>query len=242
MTPGTGKRERAPVWYDGTVPPAAAPFRQTVMIQPESTSPTGSASPGSVAPAGAGSGRPGGAEGAGPPIPYMQRTRAYYLALGYDNPYRWAHFRGVPFTPLGRPLRESTVALVTTAAPYRPELGDQGPGAAYNGAAKYFDVYSASADPDAGPDVRISHVSYDRTHTTAKDPRTWFPLARLHDEAAAAGQAGLAGRLGRIGRVAPRFHGLPTNRSQRTTLDQDCPALLRRVHEDEADAAILVAN
>ena len=171
-------------------------------------------------------------EGAGPPIPYMQRTRAYYLALGYDNPYRWAHHRAVPFAALRNPLGDSTIALVTTAAPYRPELGDQGPGAAYNGAAKFFEVYSAPADADAAPDVRISHVSYDRTHTTAKDPGTWFPLDRLREAASA----------GRIGRIAPRFHGLPTNRSQRTTLDQDCPALLRRVHEDEADAVVLVAN
>ena len=110
-------------------------------------------------------------EGAGPPIPYMQRTRAYYLALGYENPYRWAHFRDVPFTPLAKPLGDSTVALVTTAAPYRPELGDQGPGAPYNGAAKFFEVYSAPADAEAAPDVRISHVSYDRTHTTREGPR-----------------------------------------------------------------------
>ena len=177
-------------------------------------------------------GRPERGQGAGLPIPYMQRTRAYYLALGYDNPYHWAHYRDVPFAPLRKVLGDSTVALVTTAAPFRPELGDQGPGAAYNGAAKFFEVYSAPADADAAPDVRISHVSYDRTHTTAKDPGTWFPLDRLREAASA----------GRIGRIAPRFHGLPTNRSQRTTLDQDCPALLRRVHEDEADAAILVAN
>ena len=175
---------------------------------------------------------PESAEGAGPPIPYMQRTRAYYLALGYDNPYLWVHFRDVPFTSLPKPLEELTVALVTTAAPYRPELGDQGPGAPYNGAAKFLEVYSARADREAASDVRISHVSYDRTHTTAKDPGTWFPLDRLREAASA----------GRIGRIAPRFHGLPTNRSQRTTLDQDCPALLRRVHADEADAALLVAN
>ena len=180
----------------------------------------------------AAAGEPGEGEGAGPPIPYMQRTRAYYLALGYDNPYRWAHYREVPFAPLRRPLAEATVALVTTAAPYRPELGAQGPGAPYNGAAKFFEVYSAGIDSDDAADVRIAHVSYDRTHTSAKDRGTWFPLARLREAAVA----------GRIGRVAPRFHGLPTNRSRRTTLDQDCPALLRRVHEDEADAAILVAN
>ena len=206
------------------------------MERPEQARPMGSAPspvPGSAA---ACTGRPGRAEGtaegAGLPVSYMQRTRAYYLALGFDNPYQWAHYRDVPFTPLSKPLSDSTVAVVTTAAPYRPELGDQGPGAPYNGAAKFFEVYSGPAHRAESPDVRISHVSYDRTHTTANDLRTWFPLARLHESMAD----------GRVGRVAPRFHGLPTNRSQRTTLEQDCPALLRRVHEDEADAAILVAN
>ena len=29
------------------------------------------------------------------PLEYMRRTREYYLALGYDNPYRWAHY--IPF-------------------------------------------------------------------------------------------------------------------------------------------------
>ena len=208
------------------------------MHQPDPARATGAGPPPGSKVAEAGAARPEPAEGAGLPIPYMERTRAYYLALGYDNPYRWSHYREVPFTPLPRSLADSTVALVTTAAPNRPELGDQGPGAPYNGAAKFFEVYSApapaaaSAASEADPDVRISHLSYDRTHTTARDPRTWFPLTRLREAAAS----------GRIGRVTPRFHGLPTNRSQRTTLDQDCPALLRRLHEDDADAAILVAN
>ena len=48
----------------------------------------------------------------------------------------------VPFAPLGKPLSEARVALLTTAAPYRPELGDQGAGAAYNAAAKFYAVYS----------------------------------------------------------------------------------------------------
>ena len=202
-------------------------MEQTDQARPTASAP--SPAPGAAA-SGARAPEPG--DGAGPPIPYMQRTRAYYLALGYENPYRWAHYRVVPFTPLPKPLSDSTVALVTTAAPYRPELRDQGPGAPYNGAAKFFEVFSAPAGPGEAPDLRISHVSYDRIHTSAKDPGTWLPLPRLRGAAAA----------GRVGRAAPRIHGLPTNRSQRTTLDQDCPALLRRVHEDEADAAILVAN
>jgi D-proline reductase (dithiol) PrdB len=108
------------------------------------------------------------------PIPYMQRTREYYLKLGYDNPYRWAHFDDVPFTPLPLPLAQARVALITTAAPYQPDAGDQGPRAAYNAAAKFYTVYSDSTA--TVPDLRISHVGYDRLHTAAEDPNTWFPL------------------------------------------------------------------
>jgi len=162
------------------------------------------------------------------PIPYMPRTRDYYLALGYRNPYRWAHFADVPFTPLRTPLGRARVALITTAAPYQPGAGDQGPGAPYNAAAKFYQVYSETTD--AMPDLRISHVGYDRTHTTAEDPNTWLPLARLHG----------AVKAGRIGALTPRLHGAPTNRSQRVTLETDAPELLRRCREDGADAALLV--
>ncbi|MBB1094482.1 glycine reductase, partial [Rhodopseudomonas palustris] len=49
------------------------------------------------------------------PIPYMARTRAYYQAIGYDVPYRWAHDVAAPFQPLTKPLAQSRVALITTA-------------------------------------------------------------------------------------------------------------------------------
>jgi hypothetical protein len=163
------------------------------------------------------------------PIPYRERIATYYRTLGYGAPYRWAHYAEVPFAPLGKPLRESRIGLVTTAAPHQPDKGDQGPGAAYNAAAKFYTVYSG--DSAADHDLRISHIGYDRGHTTAEDQNSWFPLPALRRLAAA----------GRIGEVALRFHGAPTNRSHRTTLEQDCPELLRRVREDKADAVILVA-
>ena len=164
------------------------------------------------------------------PIPYRQRVRDYYQALGYGAPYRWAHYATVPFRPLPQPLAGCRVALITTAAPYQPGKGDQGPGAAYNAAAKFYQVYSADSAID--PDLRISHVAYDRAHTTAEDSGCWFPLMQLRQMAA----------RGRIGEVAPHFYGLPTNRSHRVTLDQDCPELLARCRADQVEAAILVAN
>jgi hypothetical protein len=161
------------------------------------------------------------------PIEYMRRTREYYLALGYDNPYRWAHYVDAPFQPLGTKLADSTLALITTAAPFQPDKGDQGPGAAYNAGAKFYKVYSG--DTSADHDTRISHVGYDRKHTTAADSNTWFPLPLMRAFA-------VQGRF----RLAPRFHGAPTNRSQRVTLEIDAPEVLARCRQDQVDAALLV--
>jgi glycine/betaine/sarcosine/D-proline reductase family selenoprotein B len=164
------------------------------------------------------------------PIPYLSRIREYYAALGYGAPYEWAHYDAVPFHALEKPLAACRVAIITTAAPYRPEAGDQGPGAPYNAAAKFYDVYSLDAAQDH--DLRISHIAIDRDHTTAEDPGTYFPLPALRRAAAA----------GRIGAVAPRVHGAPTNRSRRVTLETDCPEIVSRCNADGADAALLVAN
>ena len=164
------------------------------------------------------------------PVAYMARTRAYYQALGYGEPYVWAHHADVPFHRLAQPLARSRVTIVTTAAPYQPDKDDQGPGAPYNAAVKFYSVYSG--DTACDHDLRISHVAIDRAHTTAEDIGSYFPLAPLRRSATA----------GRIGAIAPRFHGLPTNRSQRTTLEVDCPELLARCRADAVDAAVLVPN
>jgi hypothetical protein len=164
------------------------------------------------------------------PIPYMQRTRDYYRAIGYTTPYRWAHHIGAPFQPLKKPLAQSRVTIVTTAAPYRPDKGDQGHGAAYNGGAKFYQVYSG--DTSQQHDLRISHIGYDRVHTSAEDSGTWFPLPqllRLRD-------------AHRIGAVTQHFHGAPTNRSHRVTIETDAPEILRRCREDDTDVAVLVPN
>jgi D-proline reductase (dithiol) PrdB len=163
------------------------------------------------------------------PIRYIERTREYYLALGHGAPYRWAHYAEVPFLPLRKPLAQARVALVTTAAPYQPGKGDQMP-PAYNGAAKFFAVFSGESDRD--PDLRIAHVAIDRKHTTGEDIGAYFPLRALR----------WAAEQGRIGALAPRFHGMPTNRSHRVTIEIDAPELLARCRADAVEAAILVPN
>ena len=163
------------------------------------------------------------------PIDYIARTRAYYAALGYGAPYDWARNDDAPFTPLSRPLSDMVVAVVTTAAPFDPAKGDQGPRAPYNAAAKFYTVTDLPADP--APDLRISHVAIDRAHTTAEDPGTWLPLAAL-------ARAAAAGRV----RAADRVFLLPTNRSQRHTTGVDCPDLVARLKAHGVNAAVFVPN
>jgi D-proline reductase (dithiol) PrdB len=164
------------------------------------------------------------------PIPYLSRLREYYQALGYGAPYEWAHYAAVPFHPLNQLLSECRIALITTAAPYQPGKGDQGPGAPYNAKAKFYTVYSGDTAKDH--DLRISHIAIDRKHTIAEDPAAYFPLTALRQSAAS----------GRIRAVAQRFHGAPTNRSHRVTLEVDGPEIVARCAADSVDAAILVPN
>jgi D-proline reductase (dithiol) PrdB len=164
------------------------------------------------------------------PIPYMARTREYYAAIGYTTPYRWAHYVDAPFQPLSKPLAQSRITIITTAAPFDPTKGDQGSGAKYNSSAKFYSVYDG--DTARPHDLRISHIAYDRVHTSAEDSGTWFPLPQLHRLA----------RERRIGEVAPRFFGAPTNRSHRVTIETDAPEILRRCKDDRVDAAVLVPN
>ena len=160
-------------------------------------------------------------------IDYIPRSHAYYSAQGY-KPYRWARFADVPFCRLDKPLADSRVVLITTAAPLKENAGDQGPGAAYNADAKFFEVFTQPLAPV--PDLRISHIGYDRKHCQATDPNTWLPVKALED----------ARDDGIIGELAEELIGVPTNRSQRVTMEQDAPLVLDACRRLGVEAALLV--
>lgn len=162
-------------------------------------------------------------------ISYIERTRNYYGTLGYP-PYTWAHFDTVPFASPARSVNKARLALITTAAPYQSELGDQGPGSPYNAAAKFFRTYTMPVTPV--PDLRISHLGYDRKHTTAIDPNSFLPVTRLAE----------AVTSGELGSLAAELIGVPTNRSQRVTLQQDAPEVLAACREQAVDLALLVPS
>ncbi len=161
---------------------------------------------------------------------YMDRIKSYYVGLGYGAPYVWANQGDVAFHKFTKPLADAVIGIVTTASLFNPANGAQGAGAAYNGKAKFFEVFAAPIVPF--PDVRISHIAYDRTHTSASDMASYFPLAALNRLAERCYIAG----------VSPHFYGLPTNRSQRVTKEIDGPRLVELCQQDNVDALILVPN
>ena len=164
------------------------------------------------------------------PIRYIERTRNYYLGLSYDNPYVWAHYIDAPFTPLQRPLNQSVLGLITTAVPYDAANGDQGPGAPYNATAKFYQPYQKPIDGEI--DLRIAHVGVDRINANMEDSNCWFPLAA----------AKRAVGKGRLKALSPHFYGLPTNRSQRHTLEIDAPLILEMLRADQVEVAVLIPN
>ena len=152
-------------------------------------------------------------------VSYIDKSRDYYMARGYGNPYRWAQFADAPFAVLQRPLSQSVLTLITTAHLLTPE-----------GETPWLQtVYSI---PSNDPPTRLSTdgLFWDRQATHTDDVDSYFPVHRLHE---------FVGE-GRVGRLAQRLHGVPTEYSRRSTQERDAPEVLRRCREDGADAAILV--
>lgn len=156
----------------------------------------------------------------GAPVPYMERTRNYYRALGYDKDYVWAHFDEVPFAPLPKPLAELNVALIATAGPPDESSRDA------RGRRRVW-----SCDVDAAPARFDTDLAWDKASTHTDDRETFLPIDAMRR---------LVSR-GVVGGLARRFHRAPTDYSHAKTIDQDAPELLRRLREDKADAALLTA-
>ena len=59
-------------------------------------------------------------------VSYIDRSREYYAAQGYSQPYTWAHHDDAPFTPLQKPLSKCRVGMVTTAGKIDAEVDGRG--------------------------------------------------------------------------------------------------------------------
>jgi len=159
-------------------------------------------------------------------VRYIDKTRAYYQAEGYDRPYEWAHFDDIPFTSfpsLGKPLSRCRVGVVTTS-----EMARRDTEAEPDDLRRL--VYSLPTDLPVGH-LYSKKAAYDRSATTLDDVDSYLPLSHLHRLVAES----------RIGSVASRFQVIYSEYSQRKTLTVDAPEILKQMREDRVDVAVLTA-
>ncbi len=148
-------------------------------------------------------------------VSYIDKSREYYRAHGYEQPYIWAHHDDVPFCQLSKPLSDCRIGVVTTA--------DKGS----RDAPRSTKLFAA---PNAEAGGLFTETAWDREATHTDDPETYLPLARLSE----------CVKRQQIGSSSPRFYGVPTHYSQRRTTQEDAPQIEVWIREDSVDAVLLV--
>ena len=152
-----------------------------------------------------------------PPVRYIEKTRSYYEAQGFEVPYRWASHDDAPFTILHEQLSESRIGLASTATTYPRKL------------LEHREV-EARENGDLPVKLYADDLAWDRKATHLNDRGSFFPIEVLRDFAMR--------RV--IGDISPRSYFLPTEYSQRKTSELDARKVLKYCREDEVDALLLV--
>ena len=150
-------------------------------------------------------------------IPYMERTRMYYRAQGFERDYVWAHFDDIPFQALQKPLDQCRVTVVTTAVAH-PDIPKP---------TRTAESIPFTETPDA---FLTSELAWDKETTHTDDRQSYFPLEALQSLTSE----------GVIKGLADRFHFVPTQYSHRATITEDAPAIAAACLEDEVDIALLI--
>ena len=150
-------------------------------------------------------------------VQYMERTRLFYRAQGFERDYVWAHFEDSPFHELTKPLSDCRVTVVTTAVSH-PEIPKA--------------IRAASSIPfeDLPEDLATDELAWDKESTHTNDRQSYFPVEVLQSLISE----------GQLGSLAPRYHFVPTQYSHRATIAEDAPAISKACIEDEVDIAILI--
>jgi D-proline reductase (dithiol) PrdB len=150
------------------------------------------------------------------PIAYIPRTRERYWKF---PPYRWAVNHEAPWTPLGKPIRECRVGLVSSGGFYvdgQPAFVDNDP--------------SFRLVPMDTPrtDLRIFHHGY-RDNDADRDPNCVLPIERLRELAAA----------GEVGGVAEAAVSFLFSYTPRRDLER-APRIVEELRRMKVDAALCV--
>ena len=160
-------------------------------------------------------------------VSYIDKSREYYATQGYEVPYRWAKFDEVPFTPLPKPLAQSRIGLVTTATLLAGD--DVAPQSDGDPGDLVGSVHTGPTDPPP-ESLYTDNRSWDKDATHTNDTESFLPARRLQEYV----------EQGLLGSVSGRFYGVPTEYSQRRTLDRDAPEIAQLMRDDGVDVAMLV--
>ncbi len=150
-------------------------------------------------------------------VNYMERSRNYYAAQGYEVPYQWANFNSTPFAPLRKPLSESTVTLMTTAMPDH----------SFTRQTRSLQICDMNKPPES---LYTGELFWDADATHTNDLGSYFPIHLLAEIV----------KEQRLGKLARHYFCVANNYSQRRTREEDAPAIVKQCVLDEVDVAILV--
>ena len=159
------------------------------------------------------------------PIDYVSGLNAMYQSEGFP-PYRWSVFDSSPWTPFEKPLKEATLALISSAGIFRE---DQAP----------FDPWAVNdlsfrEIPKEAPLARLKlHHNYFDHRDALKDLNCVFPLERFREFE----------QEGVIGELAPTAITLGMGRLyKRTALQTETvPRIVEVLRRQNTDAVLLVA-
>lgn len=154
-------------------------------------------------------------------------TRFPSLSRKFIESYTPWESEDIPWTPVVKPLNESSLALVTTAGVHH---SDQ----------EAFDMIDKNGDPSyrvidsARPlsELTITHDYYDHTDAD-KDINIVFPIERLLEFQ----------REGFIGKVARRHYGLMghiVGHHIRTLINRSAQEIAQMLKDDTVDAVLLI--
>jgi D-proline reductase (dithiol) PrdB len=157
-----------------------------------------------------------------PPVDYIPRIRDNYARLGYPS-YKWVVNEDPPsWTPLGKPLSKCRLGLAASGGIYM----------AGQVAFHYKDDTSIRDIPSEvdSSALRATHFAYDLS-VARTDPNVVFPIDTLRRLV----------REGIVGSLASRLQTFMGGiYSTRRVMAELAPQLLRRLREEEVDAALLV--
>jgi hypothetical protein len=116
-----------------------------------------------------------------------------------------------------KPLDDSTVTLITTTMPDESFTQEH----------RHLHLGDMSIIPEG---MYTGELAWDKKATNTDDLGSYFPLQLLME----------AVREQRIGRLATHYYCVPTEYSQRRTIENDAPAIVSSCQEEAVDVALLV--